>query len=163
MYREIANAAKEYNIGLKQNGFGERYDTWDSNTNTSYLFKRFQGNGSISLTHETGGQIYRDTIGAMGHPISILNRALLNHVDYLFLYNPDLLGRHIRPYFNTFSQQMGNALITNFYCHLGDYSIINEHSPTPVEYKNKWLGIRQETAARIFMRMLLVKRPQMNP
>ncbi len=143
IYHRTAQEAAKRGIGLKQNGMSEKYDTWDSNTNTSYIYNRYRYDEDVKMTHETGGQIYRNTLNAHGHPISLLNRVLLNRTDFLFLYGPDVVGRHIRKYFHYATEQMGSSQITRFFCHLGDYTMVNEHSHQPVDYRNLWMGIRQ--------------------
>ncbi|MFI4912224.1 MAG: beta-galactosidase [Sedimentisphaeraceae bacterium JB056] len=143
IYRRVAQQAVSRGIGLKQNGLSERYDSWNDNTNTSYLFENYRDNPDIRLTFETGGQIYRDQNLVMGHPLSIINRALVSGVDNLFLYDSDIYTKNVAKYLNYASSQMGGQLFTLFYNRFGDYSMINDHSPIPVEYHNLWLGLRQ--------------------
>lgn len=142
-YYRVAQACARRGIGLKQNGMSEKYDTWNANTNTSYLYARYADRLDVSLTHETGGQIYRNTMDAHGHPLSLFNRVLLNQTDVLFLYGGDVSGRHIRKYHHYMAEQMGRSCLSQFYAQLGDYPLVNEHSPRPVSYRNNWMGLRQ--------------------
>lgn len=143
VYRRVAQAAVRRGIGLKQNGLSEKYDTWNENTNTSYLYHRYRDRDDVSLTHETGGQIYRNLYDAHGYPQSLLNRAQANYADFLFLYTPDIFGRNINRYFHTYAEQMGPRGVGLFHAWLGDYSLVNEHTPKPVAYQNHWMGLRQ--------------------
>jgi hypothetical protein len=146
VYRRVAQAAVRRGIGLKQNGLSEKYDTWNDNTSTSYLYSRYRDNEAVSLTHETGGQIYRNLLDAHGYPLSLLNRTIANHTEYLFLYKPDIFGRNINRYFDNFAERARRHRPTTFYTWLGDYSLVNEHSPVPVAFRNQWLGVRQFNA-----------------
>ncbi|MCC5875165.1 MAG: hypothetical protein JJU11_02995 [Candidatus Sumerlaeia bacterium] len=143
IYRRSAQAAVERGIGLKQNGLSERYDTWDANTNTSYLYHYYRHHEGITLTHETGGQIFRNLANAHGYAASLLNRSAANYTDYLFLYFNDIHGRHIRKYFHTFLEHSGKTAPTTFHAWLGDMSQVHEHRTTPVATQNIWFGLRQ--------------------
>ena len=121
IYRRVAQAAARRGIGLKQNGHSERFDTWDSHTNVSYLYERYRRMPGINLALETGGQIHENTIGAMGHPLSLLNRALVAGADNLYLYDPDIAARHVSKYFHYANEQWGRPLFTRFYCRLGGH------------------------------------------
>lgn len=143
VYRRTAQAAVERGIGLKQNGLSEKYDTWDSNTNTSYLYHYYRHHEGISLTHETGGQIFRNSAEAHGYPLSLLNRTTANFTEYLFLYFNDIHGRHIRKYFQTFLEHARLTTTTTFHTWLGDMSQVHEHRSDPVATQNSWHGLRQ--------------------
>lgn len=142
-YHRVAQAAARRSIGLKQNGLSEKYDTWNDNTNTSYIFNRYRFRDDVTLTHETGGQIYRNLYDAHGYPHSILNRSSLNHAEYVFLYLPDIFVRNVNKYFRHYLDGVRSGTVPVFFSWLGDYSLINEHSDRPVSYQNQWLGIRQ--------------------
>lgn len=143
IYRRTAQAAVARGIGLKQNGLSEKYDSWNSNTNTSYLYHLYRDNESIGLTHETGGQIYRNLADAHGYPLSLLNRTAANYTNHLFLYFNDIHGRHIRKYFHTHLEHSRRTRTTNFYSWLGDTSMVHEHRNVPVPTQNRWYGLRQ--------------------
>jgi hypothetical protein len=143
IYRRTAQAAAIRGIGIKQNGLSERYSSWDDNTNASYLFNYYRNQPDIKMTFETGGQIYRDVNLVFGHPLSLINRALIDGADNIFLYGSDISARNVQKYLRYATEQMGSQLFTNFYNRLGDYSMVNEHSPNPVDYHNLWLGLRQ--------------------
>ena len=142
IYRRVAQAAVARGIGLKQNGWSEKWDNWDDNTSASYLWNRYRFTPGITLTLETGGQIARPGPGA-GHPISFLNRGLIDGTDVLSLYGSDLAARRVHEYLRYANEQLGRPLFTKFYCQLGDTSLTYDHTSTPMEYRNLWLGLRQ--------------------
>ncbi len=142
-YRQVANAAAKRGIGLKQNGMSERYDSWNDNTNPSYIFNRFRDDPRVNLTYETAGQICWNHYDATGHPVSLLNRVLIDGADNLFLYGVDLLTPYVGRYLHYAAEQMGTALFTVFYNRLGAFSLLNGLRPQPMVYKNQWLGLRQ--------------------
>jgi hypothetical protein len=141
-YRRTAQAAVARGISLKQNGWSEKWDTWDINTSASYLWNRYRYTPGITLTLETGGQISRPGPGA-GHPISFFNRGLIDGTDIFFLYGSDTGARHINKYLRWANEQLGRQTITTMHCRIGDTSLTHEYSPVRMEYRNLWLGLRQ--------------------
>ncbi len=142
LYRRVAQAAVARGVGLKQNGLSEKWDMWDDNTSASYLWNRYRFTPGVTLTLETGGQIARAGPGG-GHPISFLNRGMIDGADLLFLYGSDIVAQPVHQYLRWLTEQMGRPLISRFYCRLGDTSLKYDHSPVPLEYRNLWLGLRQ--------------------
>lgn len=148
VYRRVAQAAVARGIGLKQNGLSEKYGAWDDITSAPYLFNRYRFHPGISLTYETGGQISRVSPHyAQGHPLSVLNRALIDGAHFLFLYSTDIHSRHVHKYLPYTADTLGAPLFTTFYSRLGDFSLVMEHSPSPQEYRNQWLGLREYSTA----------------
>ena len=144
IYRRVAQAAAARVIGLKQNGLSEKYDAWDDVTSASYLFNRYRFQPGIALTYETGGQISRVARHfSQGHPLSVLNRGMIDGTDYLFLYGSDINARHVHKYLGYTGDLLGAPLLTTFYSRLGDFSLVMEHTPSPQEYRNQWLGLRE--------------------
>lgn len=143
-YRRVAQEAVKRGIGLKQNGLSERYDTWEGtdNTNGSYLFNRYRYDERINTTYETGGQMYNNGWDVMGHPIPVINRAMLDGTDTCFFYGIDIWTRSINKYFHTFQEQAGRPLVTKFAARMLDATMRNDHSPIPVRYHHLWMGIR---------------------
>lgn len=150
LYRRVAQAAVARGIGLKQNGLSEKWDMWDDNTSVSYLFNRYRCVPNVTLTLETGGQIARPGPG-QGHPISYLNRGLIDGADFLFLYGSDIANSDVNQYLRWSTEQFGRPLTSRLYCRLGDTSLRLGKTPTPMEFRNLWLGLRQfqETGAQV--------------
>ena len=148
IYWRVAQYAVSKGVQLKQNGMSERYDTWDNHPNASYIFNRYRNNPNTKLVYETGGQIYRNTPnGYTGHPLSLMNRAMIDGADYLYLYPADINTRNVKKFVHYTNEQLGKNVFTGMYCRLGDYSMINETAKAegidPVNYYNMWLGLRQ--------------------
>ena len=141
-YRRVAAEAARRGIGIKQNGLSELYDTWNDNTNPSYLFNRHRHDDRINTTYETGGQVYNNGFDAMGGPIALLNRALVDGTDTLFLYGIDIWTRNIAKHLHYYHEQAGRALFTRFYCRTMDASAVNDHALVTIPYDNVWLGLR---------------------
>ena len=142
IYRRVAQAAVARGVGLKQNGLSEKWDMWDDNTSASYLWNRYRFTPGVTLTLETGGQIARPGPG-QGHPLSFLNRGLIDGTDILSLYGSDIAACRVHEYFRYANEQLGRPLFTSFYCRLGDTSLKHENSFERMEYRNLWLGLRQ--------------------
>lgn len=147
VYRRIAGYAFEQGVQLKQNGMGHLYNTWSDDTNSSYVYNRYRYDPRAKLVFETGGQMYNNNYwmapGAMGHPVSLVNRALMDGMDYLYLYNVDLDERFVNRYFHWATEQMGHAVHTVFYNRLGDYSReIETWDRGQVDYWDVWKGVR---------------------
>ncbi len=141
-YRRTAQAAVARGISLKQNGWSEKWDMWDANTSSSYLWNRYRYTPGITLTLETGGQISRPGPGA-GHPVSFLNRGMIDGTDIFFLYGSDIAARQVHKHLRWANEQLGKQTITTMHSRLGDTSLTHEYSPIRMEYRNLWLGLRQ--------------------
>ncbi len=141
-YRRTAQAAVSRGISLKQNGWSEKWDMWDANTSSSYLWNRYRYTPGITLTLETGGQIARPGPGA-GHPVSFLNRGMIDGTDIFFLYGSDIAARQVHKHLRWANEQLGRHTITTLHSRLGDTSLTHENSPIRMEYRNLWLGLRQ--------------------
>lgn len=143
IYRRVAQAAIARKIGLKQNGLSEKYDSWNRNTNASYLFKQYASLPGVHCTFETGGQLFRNSADAMGHPLSLINRALIDGTDALWLYAPDIIDPQINKYFDYYHALAGNALFTRYYNLFDRHEIA--YRQTRETLYNQWLGLRQIT------------------
>ncbi|TAG09216.1 MAG: hypothetical protein EAZ42_07600 [Verrucomicrobia bacterium] len=141
IYRRVAQAAVARGIHLKQNGWSEKWDMWNKNTNASYLWNRYRNHPHISLTLETGGHISKGGPGS-GHPISFLNRGLIDGTDFMFFYASDLIQPQVDELAPWAQAQLGQPLITNFYCRLTDLSDRYLGSSKLVPHRNAWLGLR---------------------
>ncbi|MDC7234392.1 MAG: hypothetical protein PQJ58_14255 [Spirochaetales bacterium] len=146
MYRRMASEAAARGLSLKQNGLSEKYDAWENsdNSHASWVFNRLKFSNDVKLTHETGGQVYNNYFDVMGHPVSLLNRGLINGIDYFYLYDLDILQPHMNKYFNYAVQQISCELFTRFYCRHGLFPLPMRQGNRDVimEYANIWLGLR---------------------
>ncbi len=145
LYWRVMNMCNSLGIEMKLNGLQEGFGIWRE-TMFSYGAHRFKHDEDFGIVLETAGQIYRNTTGVdgipTGHPISLLNRALIDGVDTLYLYGPDILSRNIRKHFHYTTEQMGAEVFTQFYNLHGLYNTANETwGPAPVAFTDIWNGI----------------------
>lgn len=147
MYRGMAAYAESQGIELKQNGIGDHYGTFGEDTHATYTFNRMRHRDGAVLIYETGGQMYNNNFwlfeGLSGHPVSCLNRILIDGADFMYLYAPDIRTEGVNRYFHAVMEQLGRPVLTTYYNWLGDWSMEHETWDFgPVEYEHQWLGIR---------------------
>lgn len=147
-FRHSAQEAARRGIGFRQNGMSERYDTFNPMTAASFTYRRYAGPASeLPLAHETGGQMYNNGYGLMGHPISLLGRTLVSGAQIANLYTVDVRNPSIGRYLPFFHGQAGRMVTTGYFCRLGEFALRNYQPQTrafaDVEYRNLWMGLRQ--------------------
>lgn len=145
LYWRVMNMCNSLGIQMKINGLQEGFGIWKE-TMFSYGAHRFKNDPTSGIVLETAGQIYRNITGVdgipTGHPISLLNRGLIDGVDILYLYGPDILSRNINKHFHYMAEQMGAELFTQLYNLHGLYNTANETwGPAPIGYTDIWNGI----------------------
>ena len=148
IYRRAASIAVSKGVSIKQNGMSEKYDTWAATSDPSFMMNRYRYRITSKRYYETGGQIYTNTLKAMGHPLSLFNRVAIDGVNYLFLYKGDILEPNVQKYFAYFDSLIQKPAISKLYTDLGNYPLANRKKRMPnildtVVYQNNWLGIRQ--------------------
>jgi hypothetical protein len=148
IYRRAASLAIAKGVSIKQNGMSEKYDIWAHTSDPAYIMNRYRHVKSPNRYYETAGQIFRNTLKAMGHPISLFNRVAIDGVNYLYLYKADILEPNVQKYFSYFDSIIQKPLISKFYTQLGEYPMANRKKRMPslldtIMYHNNWLGIRQ--------------------
>jgi hypothetical protein len=126
----------------------ERYETFTPLNPASFMYRRYAGPRSdLTLAHETGGQMYNNGYGVMGHPISLLSRTLVSGAQYLNAYTTDVGNASIARYLPFFHGQAGRPITTSFFNRLGGFTLRNYQPQTnafaDVEYRNLWMGLRQ--------------------
>ena len=147
MYWRVAQTAVARGIGLKQNGLSEKYCAFSPGVNydtVPVLYHWFHGLPGVGLTYETGMQIYNNGAGCHGHPISLMNRALIDGVNSLLLYGNDIQQTTIAQYFEPYIPQFGRPTVGTLYNRHGNFPL-NHPKYQLQNYRNLWLGIRQNT------------------
>ena len=119
----------------------ERYDTWGQSGYPSWVMNRYSSNPNVELIHETGGQLYNNFLGVMGHPISLISRAQANQADFVYLYAVDIETRNVERFYHPLIEQMGNRVSTNFFCRYGYHPMTNDIISGTYDYYNFWSGL----------------------
>jgi len=150
IYRRAAAIAISRGVSIKQNGMSEKYEIWAPTSDPAYIMNRYRHIDSPKRYYETAGQIFRNTLNAMGHPLSLFNRVAIDGVNYLYLYKSDILEPNIQNYFPYFDSIIQKPLISKLYSQLGEYPLANRKKGKPhlldtIVYHNNWLGIRHYT------------------
>lgn len=148
IYRRAAAMAVSKGISIKQNGMSEKYDTWSATSDPAYIMNRYRFNPQAKRYYETAGQIFRNTMNAMGHPESLFNRVIIDGATNLYLYKSDILEPNVQHYFKYADSLMHHPFISKLYTNLGLFPLANRKKQKPhlldtINYYNKWLGIRQ--------------------
>ena len=148
IYRRAASMAISKGVSIKQNGMSEKYDIWAATSDPAYIMNRYRHLKFPNRYYETAGQIFRNTLNAMGHPLSLFNRVAIDGVNYLYLYKADILEPNVQKYFSHFDSIIQNPLFSKLYTQLGEYPMANKkkrmsHLLDTIMYHNNWLGIRQ--------------------
>jgi hypothetical protein len=93
---------------------------------------------------EEGGQINNHGLTEiMGHPISLYNRALIDGIDYYWMYQGDLEDNFVNQYRHYANEMAGSALFTKLYNQFGAYSYYSPRSTKTSKLRNIWLGVFQ--------------------
>lgn len=148
IYRRAASLAITKGVSIKQNGMSEKYDIWAPTSDPAYIMNRYRQLKNPSRYYETAGQIFRNTLNAMGHPMSLMNRVAIDGVNYLYLYKADILEPNVQKFFPYFDSIIQNPFFSTLYTRLGEFPLANQRKRNPelldtIMYHNKWLGIRQ--------------------
>ena len=111
---KIQPYAASKGVGIKKNGW--QSTEWASAiTGFSYNSHRYKYNPQMWVMYEEAGQINNTQSEYMGHPISLLNRSILDGADYNWLYSADLSQSYISKYFHYANESAGATLSTNMY------------------------------------------------
>jgi len=148
IYRRVASMAVAKDISIKQNGMSEKYDTWSATSDPAYVMNRYRYNTQAKRYYETAGQIFRNTMNAMGHPEALFNRVAIDGATNLYLYKSDILEPNVQKYFRYADSLMQHPFISKLYTNLGFFPLANRKKQKfnlldTIPYYNKWLGIRQ--------------------
>lgn len=143
---KIGGYAAKQGIGIKYNGWQAMCGDWGSTgVGFFYLANRYKYEKSMWTMFEEGGQINNNggLTEIMGHPISLLNRAAIDGIDYSWMYQYDLQEAYVNRYFHYANEMAGSALFTKLYNQFGWYSYFSTVAQKSFNLKNIWLGIFQ--------------------
>lgn len=142
---KIGGYAAKQGIGIKYNGWQAMCGDWGSPAvGFFYLANRYKFDKSVWTMFEEGGQINNTGLTEiMGHPISLLNRASIDGIDYNWMYQNDLQELYINRYFQYANQTAGSGLFTKMYNLFGTHPYYSPKSNTLSNLKNIWMGVFQ--------------------
>jgi hypothetical protein len=141
---KIGNYAAKNGVSLKYNGWQAMCSDWGSEaTSFFYLANRYKFDKNVWNIFEEGGQVNNSLSEVMGHPISLFNRAVLDGMDYYWIYSVDLSETYFNRYQHYANEMAGSGLFTKLYNYFGKYDYYSPHMSTNYIHKNIWLGLFQ--------------------
>jgi hypothetical protein len=141
---KVQNYAAKNGVSIKYNGWQAMCSEWGSpNTGFHYNAHRFKYNPSMWVMYEEAGQINNEHSEYQGHPISMLNKAIIDGVDYNWMYSVDLSQPYINKYFHYANESAGATLTTKMYNLFGRTDYYSPHAQKNFVHKNIWQGLYQ--------------------
>lgn len=143
---KIAGYAAKKGVGIKYNGWQAMCGDWGSiGVGFFYQANRYKFDKNMWTMFEEGGQINNNggLTEIMGHPISLLNRAAIDGIDYSWMYQYDLQDPYTNRYFHYANEMAGCALFTKMYNQFGFYNYFSPVAQKNFNLKNIWLGVFQ--------------------
>lgn len=143
---KVGSYAAKNGVGIKYNGWQAMSTEWGStNTGFQFLSNRYKYDKNVSVSYEEAAQINNNGMSEiMGHPISLFNRALLDNIDYLWLYPEDLGQSYVNRYQHYANEMAGTALITKLYNQFSRNDYYSPKAMKTVNLKNIWMGLFQK-------------------
>ena len=141
---KVQNYAAKNGVSIKYNGWQAMCSEWGTqNTGFHYNAHRFKYNPNIWVMYEEAGQINNEQSEYQGHPISMLNKAIIDGIDYNWMYSVDLSQPYVNKYLHYANESAGATLTTkmyNLFCRNDYYS---PHTQQTYVHKNIWQGLFQ--------------------
>lgn len=142
--RKTMNFIVDRGLGLKTNSLQAKLTEWDSEGGVawSYMLNRIKHSG-VSVFHEEAAQCANTMacFNNMGHPLSMLNRAIIDGVNYYWLYESDLYTPYFAKYLHYANEQAGTGLFTRLYILFGDYPFIQRDGKITHSHPNICNGL----------------------
>ena len=141
---KVQNYAVKNGVSIKYNGWQAMCSEWESpNTGFQYSAHRHKYNKNVWVMYEEAGQINNMMSEYMGHPISLLNKAIIDGIDYNWMYSVDLSQPYINKYFHYANESAGATLTTKMYNLFGRTDYYSPHAQKTFVHKNIWIGLYQ--------------------
>jgi len=142
---KIGNYAASKGVSIKYNGWQSMCGDWGQETTAFfYQINRYKYDPNVFTIFEEGGQINNHGLTEiMGHPISLYNRAIIDGIDYYWMYQNDLEDPFVSQFRHYANEMAGNGLFTKLYNHFGTYSYFSPQSRKTSQLRNIWLGVFQ--------------------
>jgi len=141
---KIQNYAAKNGVSIKYNGWQAMCSEWESpNTGFQYNAHRFKYNPEMWTIYEESGQINNEQSEYQGHPISMLNKVILDGIDYNWMYSVDLSQPYVNKYLHYANEAAGATLITKMYNLFSRHDYFSPHAQKTFVHKNIWQGLYQ--------------------
>ncbi len=141
---KVSNYAAQNGFDIKTNGLSERFSEWDNAENVfPYLANRYKETPVLTGLEEAA-QIANPALGhLMGHPHSLVNRLLIDGIDYFWLYANDLFHPLVQNYIRYYNELAGNVLISRYFYIPSLYHLTIEKKGRAydVPLYGEWMGI----------------------
>ncbi len=142
--RKMINYIADRGLGLKTNSLQAKLTEWDTEGGVawSYMLNRLKHSG-IAIFHEEAAQCANENacFQNMGHPLSMLNRAIIDGVDYYWLYSSDLYTPYSAKYLHYANEQAGTGLFTRLYILFGEYPFVQKDGRVSHSHPNICCGL----------------------
>ncbi len=108
----------------------------------AYAINRYKHRDDVLIFHETAAQCANpDTASYSGHPLSMVNRYLIDGTDYYWRYEADLYDDFGAKYMHFANEQAGSGVLTNMFIRFGIYNYYQNDGTSTHHFENIMNGI----------------------
>lgn len=141
---KITNYLGKKGIGIKYNGWQAMASEWGGDaTAIFYQMNRFKHAPKVDMYYEQGAQINSTVSEVVGHPLSMYNRAIIDQVDYYWMYFKDMITPFTSKYMQYASEAAGSTLVTRMYNFPDKVAFNSPIDKNSYTLYNQWMGIFQ--------------------
>ncbi len=145
---EVINYAAGLGFGIKVNGLSEMVTEFNQDTN-QYFWLSSRYKNILNFYHEQGTQVNNMNSDIVGHPLSLVNRLIIDAIDYFWVYPIDIYDPYVRKYLHYANEQAGSALVNKMYSIMGSFSYYSNNAKMNFEHKNLWTGIYTKNSVNL--------------
>lgn len=132
----ISAYAAEKGVILKYNGWQERCTEWNTPSNAVYHTMYRHRYDDTQLIFEQGAQVNNSMSEIIGHPISVMNKAIGYGADYFWIYNNDLLDAYFSRYNHYLNESAGGVLNTKIFSQMMKFNYFSSHTKEMYNHYN---------------------------
>ena len=138
---KVINYAAQKNFGVKVNGLTEKCSEWDGDANQYYWIANRYKHTDTQFYLEEAIQVNNALSHIMGHPLNVVNRLIIDSIDYYWFYDIDISDPYVRKYLHYANEQAGSALVNKMYSIMGAFPYYSNHAKKNFTHYNLWTGI----------------------
>lgn len=138
---QIINYAASMGFGLKVNGLTERMTEFGVDANQYSWMANRHKYSDLLFYLEQATQVNNIDSNLVGHPLSLINRIIIDSIDYCWFYDNDLTDPYVRKYLHLYNEQAGSALVNKMYSVMGAFPYYSNHARRSFTHYNLWTGI----------------------